>query len=261
MPPPVCSKCRFSLAIEGDLWCLGCAGWEAIGRELGGHWDIGGAKVLANDLVLNCSRQVRALRSLGAGISTGGARSVEAGQSRASVAPPPPAPGRDQGDRDTRTRSELPRQRATFNLPRPPSPPRRAKEEQVTEPLSEEEEEEEEEDEEGDNPEVRGAEPKRKPPGPDPSPRRERQHSSRRSHRSAGHSRAERSRSRRRDRTRGSHTRQSKPRRRTKRAGRKHQRLKRLAEDPLLRVHRKAGPGLLELLSVSQGRHALEQSV
>ncbi|CAL1160405.1 unnamed protein product, partial [Cladocopium goreaui] len=140
----------------GDLWCLGCAGWEAIGRELGGHWDIGGAKVLANDLVLNCSRQVRALRSLGAGISTGGGRSVEAGQSRASVAPPPPAPGRDQGDRDTRTRSELPRQRATFNLPRPPSPPRRAKEEQVTEPLSEEEEEEEEEDEEGDDPEVRG---------------------------------------------------------------------------------------------------------
>ena len=73
MPPPVCSKCRFSLAIEGDLWCLGCAGWEAIGRELGGHWDIGGAKVLANDLVLNCSRQVRALRSLGQVSLPGGA--------------------------------------------------------------------------------------------------------------------------------------------------------------------------------------------
>ena len=69
MPPPLCNKCRETFAQEGDTWCVGCTGWEALGRELSGLWDVPGARLLANDFVLSCARQVRALRTLSAGLS------------------------------------------------------------------------------------------------------------------------------------------------------------------------------------------------
>ena len=54
MPPPLCAKCRETPAAEGYSWCLACTGWEALGRELAGHWDSQGARVLAGDLVISC---------------------------------------------------------------------------------------------------------------------------------------------------------------------------------------------------------------
>ena len=67
MPPPVCSKCRQVDALEGDTWCLGCSAWEALGRELTGHWSVPGAR-----LVVSCTRQVRAMRGFSAGLAQRG---------------------------------------------------------------------------------------------------------------------------------------------------------------------------------------------
>ena len=93
MPPPLCAKCRETTAAEGDSWCLGCTAWEALGRELAGHWDSSGARVLANDLVVSCVRQVRGLRSLSAGLTRSADKAASAGPgralaSRASCEPP-----------------------------------------------------------------------------------------------------------------------------------------------------------------------------
>ena len=65
----LCSRCKQVAAVEGDLWCSGCSAWESIGRELAASWDQSGCRVVATDLALNCARQIRALRSLGAGLS------------------------------------------------------------------------------------------------------------------------------------------------------------------------------------------------
>ena len=88
MPPPVCSKCRQVEALEGDTWCLGCNAWEALGRELTGHWSLPGARVLASDFVVSCTRQVRAIRGFSAGLAQQAAKSTGAGESRASETDP-----------------------------------------------------------------------------------------------------------------------------------------------------------------------------
>lgn len=251
MPPPPCNKCRQCASVEGDTWCLGCSAWEAIGRELSGHWDQGGTRTLANDLVINVCRQVRALRALGAGLSSSGSRPGTAGSGRATPvaasprgAPPPPE----------RERSEL-RRRYPRSPPGPP--PRGPKQEAEASDEGSDLQEEEEEEEEVDPP-TRGAEPKRKPPGPD-SPPRGGSHRSRHRERSrsAGRRRAERQ-----DRdTTGTqhHTKKHTRSGRTRRGGRKHQGLKRLAQDPLRRVHRKITPAFLELSSLTRGGDALSK--
>lgn len=102
MPPPTCNKCRSAPAAEGDAWCLGCSGWEAIGRELSASWDSSGARLLASDLVINTCRQVRARRSLSAGL----VRQPDppgAGETRASV--------RRSATSGADPRSRLPRRR------------------------------------------------------------------------------------------------------------------------------------------------------
>ena len=97
MPPQVCAKCRGFPAQEGDSWCTGCIGWEALGRELTANWDSEGGQHVANDLVVSTCRQVKALRSVTAGLSRSGPASHSAGKSRAraperSSVPEPPAP-------------------------------------------------------------------------------------------------------------------------------------------------------------------------
>eukprot|EP00435_Cladocopium_sp_Y103_P073689 s120_g44.t1 len=240
-------------ALEGDQWCLGCSGWEALGRELSGNWDLSGCRVLANDLVINTCRQVRALRSLGAGLAQQ-ENAERAGLGRGSSSVPPRA---DVSRAPVRERSEIPRR-----IPRSPPgpPPQRPKVERA--PQAEESDDEEEEEEEPEEDAVHeGGDTNRRPPGPDP-PRRE-GHSSRRRERSrsAGRSRADKSHRERRDR----HHQSSRPRRgknrggKTRRAGRKHQRLRRLATNPHLVVHRKASGRLLELSSVVRGSEALHK--
>ena len=148
MPPPICPKCRHSAALEGDLWCAGCTGWEAAGRELCAHWDIPGAKVLANDLILNIGRQIRALRSLSAGVAVGGGLSGSAGASRARSVRPGSERAETPGRAADRSRESLPRRQP--ELPTPPPPPAPNKEEPTEEASGdwEGEEEEELEDEE-----------------------------------------------------------------------------------------------------------------
>ena len=91
MPPITCAKCRGFPASEGDSWCVGCTAWEALGRELTGHWDNVGARRLGNDVVVSATRQLRALRSLSAGLAREGTGSGGAGSTRARSPDHPPA--------------------------------------------------------------------------------------------------------------------------------------------------------------------------
>ena len=162
MPPQVCAKCRGFPAQEGDSWCTGCIGWEALGRELTAHWDSEGGRHVANDLVVSTCRQVKALRSVTAGLTRSGGSVPEprAGSSRArgdTRVPEPPAP---------------PRRREAEG-----SPPKRAcKEEELSEEDEGEESEEEERREErspprdADHKPIREHRP-RSPPGPPPGDR------------------------------------------------------------------------------------------
>ena len=240
MPPPTCNKCRSAIAAEGDAWCLGCSGWEAIGRELSASWDSSGARLLAGDLVINTCRQVRALRSLSAGLARQGDPPA-AGRSRAA--------GRESTREGADHRSSLPRRRSH----EPPEP----KEEQESEEEEDGESDEEEEDRErrhrsrtpvrrsrgGDK---RPPEPDNPPPGastlPRPLSRAEPVSADkRRSDKRSSGKRDDRGRSRRGgDRGR-------------RRAGRKHKRLHRLAKDPTKVIHRALGGSFLELSSLQPG--------
>ena len=146
-------------------------------------------------------------------------------------------------------REELPRRRP----PEPAGPPPRSTKEEDESDLQEEEEEEPAQD----PPQHPGAEPKRKPPGPgfagvrDRSPRRSDRT------RSAGKSRADRPRRSRRREHRDDRGGRSRKTGTTRRGGRKHQRLYRLAKDPNKVVHRKATAAWLELSSIARGGDAL----
>ena len=242
MPPPPCNKCRSTPAAEGDSWCLGCSCWESIGRELSGSWDSPGARLLASDLVVNCARQIRALRSLTAGLARQEVQRERAG----SAAARPRETSREKADH----RSSLPRRRSRDAVP--------AKEEE--ESLDDEGSESEEEPERkrrrersrtpirkshgGDR---RPPEPEGPPPGlrsigatlsraetPRESAGRKRSHGSRREsgHRTSG-----------RRKTRGSN----------RRGGRKHKRLYRLALNPTKNIHRGIKGLALELTSLQPG--------
>ena len=96
---------------------------------------------------------------------------------------------------------------------------------------------------------------RRPPPEPEDSPpRRREEHSSR-----AGHHRAS-ERKRRSPRREDRPPRDRRTKRKTKhRAGKKHQRLHRLASNPWLTVHRKASGQVLELNSIRQDINPLDQ--
>ena len=65
-----CNKCKVSFRIGGDTWCIGCSAWETIGNELTSRWSGPlGIRRIADDVALSAARQIRALRSLGAGVS------------------------------------------------------------------------------------------------------------------------------------------------------------------------------------------------
>eukprot|EP00435_Cladocopium_sp_Y103_P062529 s1948_g24.t1 len=62
-------KAKVAERVTGDTWCLGCASWEAIERELCNRWPgPAGLRAVAESLVLNAARETRALRSLSAGL-------------------------------------------------------------------------------------------------------------------------------------------------------------------------------------------------
>lgn len=252
-PGPVCNRCRQVPASEGDSWCSGCTSWEALGRELAGHWDVEGCRVIATDIVLNCVRQVRALRSLGAGVSRlGSAPTVHsssgAGSHRAQ-----------QGEVDRDKRREPPREPLPRSRGVTPPPPV-AKAEYSDNPEEEEdveESEEEEEDERTPSPNhrpIKTGHPR--PPEPDSPPTkypkgRDRHHST------AGQSRAVEDHSGRERSRRGDHRR----RRSNRRGGRKHQRLYRLATNPHAVVHRKPPANYWDLSCLDSGVSHLDRAI
>ena len=50
---------------KGISQCLGCSAVEALGEKLKEGWGSAGTRVLAEDLIRSCVRQVRGLRRLG----------------------------------------------------------------------------------------------------------------------------------------------------------------------------------------------------
>jgi len=243
MPPPLCNKCRNSPANEGDSWCLGCSCWESIGRELSAGWDSPGARLLASDLVINCARQIRALRSLSAGLAR-----LEG--PRDTAGPPaarPREPSRERADH----RSSLPRRRS-----REAVPPKEEEEESVGEEGSESEE-----DAERRRRQARSRTPIRKshggdrrPPEPDGPPPGLRSIGTTLSRAEGREDTAGRKRSSTKRHESGHHsTGRRKNRGTTRRGGRKHQRLHRLALDPNKTVHRRLGGPVLELTSSQPG--------
>ena len=85
-----CAKCKTCPSQGGDTWCLGCSSWESIGRDLCSKWEGPPAlREIANSLAVNCAREVRALRGLGAGLLASKVKEEPADQPvRAKVVPP-----------------------------------------------------------------------------------------------------------------------------------------------------------------------------
>ena len=78
----LCHKCHQATPAEGDSWCLGCAGWKALGRELCSPWPSEGARRLAADLVISRARQVRGLRNFAQAVRSNQASSQAAARKR-----------------------------------------------------------------------------------------------------------------------------------------------------------------------------------
>ena len=254
-PGPVCNRCRQTQAAQGDSWCLGCTSWEALGRELSGHWDTGGCRVIASDIVVNCVRQVRALRSLGAGIAraapiTTVTSSPGAGSHRASS-----RVSDRTADREG-PREPLPRSRAA--APPPPVAKAELSGQEGDEDDFDGESEEEEEEERSPTPEHRPIKPgSRQPPEPDGPPPGHPKGRDRRFESEAGANRAPAGHTDRERSRRGEHRR----RRGSRRGGRKHQRLYRLAVDPHLRVHRKPPEDYWRLSCIDSNSACLDRAI
>ena len=238
MPPITCAKCRGFPASEGDSWCVGCTAWEALGRELTAHWENPGARRLGNDVVGSATRQLRALRSLSAGLAREQSERG-AGQSRARTPDRPPAVPEPANAPRHRGREELPRRRSNEGRGEGREAP---KEE---DPSEDYEESEEEEDRVERSPprdaDHRPLKDDNRPPTPPPPPEK-----SVPGTRSLPIQLSRRERTPRRDRSRQRRRRPSGHSGR-RRAGRKHKRLHRLAQQPDLLVHRVPGRSFWEL--------------
>ena len=246
----VCGRCRQVAPITGDAYCLACAAWESLGRELQAHWPAGGHRAIVSEILVAGSRQVRALRNLAA------AQALQAGT----------LPSRGTAASEARVKEE-PKEGERRELPRRKSSGSGAQKDQISTAQAkskgrraerrEEESEESEEESEEETPDHQhrplGGSERKPPPDPDRQPDRPRQKEDRgRSAREADHPCRKRERSRHRS---------SRPeeRRRRHRAGRKHQRLSRLLKDPLKVVHRRLPDSFLEERVEDRGLAALLQ--
>ena len=87
-----CRKCKSWRPLAGDTWCVGCSAWETVGLELVGQWSgPTGLRAIANDLVLGCAREVRALRAVGAGFGRAPTASGDPTSAPASARQPSPS--------------------------------------------------------------------------------------------------------------------------------------------------------------------------
>ena len=243
-----CAKCKSTLSRVGDTWCLGCSGWESIGLELSSSWSTPGLRRIADDLVVQTARNLRALRSSGAGTSTAPApvvASPAAVPAKVPLGPPRPrspvlegvackskaGPGRalEEESEYTYQYSEEETARADTSktekvipparpvLPRPGRESVRPDRQLEAKPVVKEEAR---------------------------SPERDRSRGRRASDHRGRVDRAEVRRNRRKSEERDHRERSRRKKR--KRGGRKHQRLARLEENPLLPHHRKLSSAFLD---------------
>ena len=233
-----CHKCRQAPPAEGDTWCLSCAGWEALGRELCSPWPAEGARKLAADLVVSCTRQVRGLRNYAQAV-----RSNQQAASRRREAEEPPR----ENERPSLKRRK-PEQVDNELGAAAKRLPDAAKKEFSSSGEFEEESEEEAPDNTLAPLAGRDA---RRPPEPDGPPPSHRKEGDNRRDRHRGHQGHKAHRGGQQSANKG-----SKPRHR---AGRKHQRLGRLEFDPTAKVHRKLSNHFLDTLSTDAGKECLDR--
>ncbi len=218
----LCNKCKRTPCEEGDTWCLGCSGWEALGQELSAHWGSPTLRVLASDVVVNSVRTVRALRQFSSGLasasSAGATRALEVATAKSGSNPKPPLQ-RSQGAPNVEVKAE---------------------------PADEEEYESYTEEETA--PKAAGARRPAEPDHPPPKAPRGQQEEEDRDHRprESGSRREEPEQERR-------------GHKRKRRGGRKHQRLHRVLGDPNVRLHRSKPGSYWDSTPSRQGRGALDR--
>ena len=232
-----CVKCRFSDRISGDTWCVGCGAWEAIGVELTSNWaGPPGLRAVANNLVLGAAREIRALRALGAGL---GRASLARG---AETRPAPEAVKGEAGQ--SRATPGL----AAKSLPKPPKVESEESEVYTYETDSEEEEAPQKKEKPGsatdkkqDVPLPRVKEEKTEDRKRDKKEEHRRERSKEKKHREEKQpKREERKRKKKASEEDPSDAEEKKKRgKKTKRAGRKHKRLNRLAANPYQEIHQR----------------------
>ena len=64
MAKTLCNKCRQSVCLLNDSWCVGCAAQENALVELRGRWGGADLRRAANDLLVDAARQIKILRSI-----------------------------------------------------------------------------------------------------------------------------------------------------------------------------------------------------
>lgn len=239
----LCHKCHQSPAADGESWCLGCAGWEALGRELCSPWPADGARKLASDLVISCVRQVRGLRNYSQAVRTNQVASQASSRRRFN----------EEQDHQP-DRPELKRRKPDSPDPRPAgAAPKRLieapkREDTKEETDSERFEEESEEEVPTHTPAPLAGKDTRRPPGPEgPPPHYKKEATNRGDHRGSH-------RERRHHRGGGATSQKG-----TKPRHGKRQRLGRLEQDPNLPVHRKLTDHFLDTLSTEKGEDSLNR--
>ena len=235
----LCHKCHQATPAEGDSWCLGCAGWEALGRELCSPWPSEGARRLAADLVISRARQVRGLRNFAQAVRSNQASSQAAARKR-------------EADENQEDQIDLSSRGASLQLLTHRCWEQRQrghKEETSSGHFSEESEVEEELPDQVVTP--LGGKGHRRPPEPDgPPPKRKKE----------GHGRKDQHRGHReRQPHHKGHTTSHKGAKPRHRAGRKHQRLGRLEFDSTVKVHRKLSSHFLDTLSLDKGHDSFNR--
>ena len=248
-----CNRCKTAPPLPNDSYCLGCSAWEGIGRDLQAPWGDSGCRGLATEFLVAGARHIRALRNLSAswGPSAGQKPSGQpAKEAQTTVRVREREPERPALERRRPANQEslgvTPKQNAVKQKPTSSS----SSESELCE--AEESEEEKPVTEHQHQSLNSGGD--RRPPEPDgPPPRssQKRTEGERERDRSKRH-RQEHHRHRHRD---DRHSR--KPRKPRHRAGRKHQRLARLGEDPFKNVHRRLPDAFFEEQLSAQGRAAL----
>ena len=229
---PLCSKCKSWVRHQGDSWCIGCTAASELALELQRTW-AQPLRRIAHSHLISCVQQLKALRAFGTGLhSRQQSESQKRGEAAGAESARAPAKERSASEE---TREAIPRRRTTSAKQAAREPEPREEEVSTEESYDSWDEKEDSKKEEPPAPDP-GHQPikaeERKPPEPDhPPPGRKRSRTrERRGQRTEAPKLVER---------KGvQSTQKSQPGRR-RRAGRKHQRLYRLLEDPHRAVHQR----------------------